>query len=75
MEITLKVDDEVEARARAFAAQRETTVEALVSEYLRELDTRSWGERFREFTARHAGRSAPGYRFDREACHDRSAHD
>lgn len=66
MEITLTLDDELLARVRALAVQRQATLDDLLSEQLRKLcemdeQTEAWVRRTRE-TAGHAGR---GYRFRR----------
>ena len=72
MDITLSIDEETLARARAFAAQRRMTLEELLAEQLRQATARE--EAIRSFERRaleQPGRSAPGWRFDRDACHDR----
>ncbi len=76
MEITLTLDDELVARARAVAEARQTTLDAMVAELLRQDSERiaaieAWVGRTRE----QAGRSEPGWRFDREELYDRRVMD
>ena len=74
--ITFAVDDEVLDKARVVAAQRKTTVNALVREFLVDIATRD--ER-RELARRELlelmrtskGRLAPDYTFDRDEAHER----
>jgi plasmid stability protein len=74
--ITLAIDDGVLDKVRVVAAQRKTTVNAMVREYLTELaegDQRR--ERARaellELMRTSKGRLRPDYRFDREETHER----
>jgi hypothetical protein len=74
--ITLAVDDEVLDKARVVAAQRKTTVNALVREFLIEIATRDERrERARhellELMRASKGRLAPDYIFDRDESHER----
>jgi len=74
--ITLAVDDEVLDKARVVAAQRKTTVNALVREFLIEIATRDERrERARhellELMRTSKGRLAPDYIFDRDESHER----
>lgn len=74
--ITFAVDDEVLDKARVIAAQRKTTVNALVREFLVDIATRD--ER-RELARRELlelmrtskGRLAADYSFDRDETHER----
>ncbi len=73
MELMLNVDDEVAARAQACADRCGTTLDALVEASLREIGERlERVEAWVHWTREHAGRSEPGWRFDREAIYDRS---
>ena len=74
--ITLAIDDAVIDKVRVVAAQRKTTVNALVRDYLTELaqgDERR--ERARaellELMRTSKGRLRPDYVFDREESHER----
>ena len=74
--ITLAVDDKVLDKARVVAAQRKTTVNALVREFLIEIATRDERrERARhellELMRTSKGRLAPDYIFDRDESHER----
>ncbi len=76
MEITLTLDDDLVARARTVAEARQTTLEAMVAELLRQESDRlaeieSWVTR----TRANAGRSEPGWRFRRDEVYDRRALD
>ncbi len=74
--ITFAIDDEVLDKARVFAAQRKTTVNAMVREFLVDIATRD--ER-RELARRELlelmrtskGRLRPDYVFSREDSHER----
>ena len=74
--ITLSVDDDVLDRVRIVAAEKRTTVNAMVREYLTDLAT---SDERRE-KARHAllelmrdskARMRPDFKFDREETHER----
>jgi hypothetical protein len=74
--ITFAVDDEVLDKARVVAAQRKTTVNAMVREFLIEIATRDERrERARrellELMRTSEGRLAPDYNFDRDEAHER----
>ena len=74
--ITFAVDDEVLDKARVVAAQRKTTVNAMVREFLTEIATRDdRRERARrelvELMRTSKGRLAPDYKFDRDESHER----
>ena len=74
--ITLAIDDEVLDRARIVAAEKKTTVNALVREFLANLAGRD--ERLAEARKQllrlmdtSKGRMAPDWKFDREETHER----
>jgi hypothetical protein len=74
--ITLAIDDEVLDRARIVAAEKKTTVNALVREFLADLAGRD--ERLAEARKQllrlmdtSKGRMAPDWKFDREETHER----
>ena len=74
--ITFAVDDEVLDKVRVVAAQRKTTVNAMVREFLTEIATRDdRRERARrelvELMRTSKGRLAPDYKFDRDESHER----
>jgi hypothetical protein len=74
--ITLAIDDEVLDRVRVVAAEKKTTVNALVREFLADLAGRD--ERLAEARKQllrlmdtSRGRMAPDWKFDREETHER----
>jgi hypothetical protein len=74
--ITLSVEDGVLREVRKYAAERETTVNALVREYLGRLARQKLeGEQAREELARLSDESearlGPAWKWDREALYDR----
>ena len=73
MEITLTLDDELVARARTVAEARQTTLDSLFRELLEEACQAGAGDEFVRLAHEHSGRSALGWRFHREAFHDRAA--
>jgi hypothetical protein len=74
--ITFAVDDEILDKARVVAAQRKTTLNAMVRDFLTEIATR---DEKREIARRELlelmrtskGRMAPDYSFDRDEAHER----
>ena len=74
--ITVTVPDDVYRNARIRAAERGTSVSALVGEYLRSLSGR--GAEFSRLEAQqqqiqsHIGRFRAGDRLDRDQLHDRA---
>ncbi len=73
MEITLKVDGELVARLREDAERRKTTVEERILQHLHSAyQTSERIEAYVRRTRETAGRSEPGWRFNREECYDRS---
>jgi hypothetical protein len=74
--ITLSIEDGVLLEARKYAAERDTTVNALVREYLTRLARQKReGEKAREELARLSDESdarlGPDWKWDREALYDR----
>jgi hypothetical protein len=74
--ITLAIEDEVLDRVRVVAAEKKTTVNALVREFLADLAGRD--ERLAEARRQllrlmdtSKGRMAPDWKFDREGTHER----
>jgi hypothetical protein len=74
--ITLAIDDEVLDKVRIVAAEKKTTVNALVREFLVDLASRD--ERLAEARKQllrlmdtSKGRMAPDWKFDREETHER----
>jgi hypothetical protein len=74
--ITLAIDDEVLDKVRVVAAEKKTTVNALVREFLADLAGRD--ERLAEARKQllrlmdtSKGRMAPDWKFDREGTHER----
>jgi len=74
--ITLAIEDEVLDKVRIVAAERKTTVNALVREFLADLAGRD--ERLAEARKQllrlmdtSKGRMAPDWKFDREETHER----
>lgn len=71
MDSTLSIDDETLARARSFAAQRRTTLEELFSEFIASVGAAGVADEFVRLMREQGGRSEPGFRFERDACHQR----
>ncbi|MBI2298219.1 MAG: hypothetical protein HYU66_04580 [Armatimonadetes bacterium] len=72
MEITLTLDEELVERARTCAERRQTTLDHMVAELLRREGERLDAiEAWVQYTREHAGRSEPGWRFNREEIYDR----
>jgi Arc/MetJ family transcription regulator len=74
--ITLAVDDDVLDRARLVAAQKRTTVNAMVRNFLAEVGEREdriaeARRQLRHLMDASEGRMAPGWRFDRDETHER----
>jgi len=74
--ITLAVDDDVLDRARLVAAQKRTTINAMVREFLSEVGKREdkVAEARRQLLHlmdTSEGRMAPGWKFDRDEAHER----
>ena len=74
--ITLAIEDEVLDKVRIVAAEKKTTVNALVREFLADLASRH--ERLAEARKQllrlmdtSEGRMAPDWKFDREETHER----
>jgi hypothetical protein len=74
--ITLAIEDEVLDKVRIVAAEKRTTVNALVREFLADLANRD--ERLAEARKQllqlmdtSKGRMAPDWKFDREETHER----
>jgi hypothetical protein len=74
--LTLAVDDDVLDKARVIAAQRKTTVNAMVRDFLVEIATRDekreeTRKRLLELVDNSEGRMAPDWKFDREGTYER----
>ena len=77
MNITLSADKELIEKARQYAQERNTSLNNLVRDYLKqlcgELDNQSVADEFSQLARTMPGRSAKGYRFNRESLYDRVA--
>ena len=74
--ITLAIEDEVLDRARLVAAEKKTTVNAMVREFLSEVGKREDRVAAARRELLHLmdtseGRMAPGWTFDRDEAHER----
>ena len=74
--ITLAIEDEVLDRARLVAAEKKTTVNAMVREFLSEVGKREDRIAAARLELLHLmdtseGRMAPGWTFDRDESHER----
>jgi hypothetical protein len=74
--ITLAVEEDVLERARVIAAERKTTVNAMVREFLADVarrDERMESARagLRELMRNSKGRMRPDFKFNREETHER----
>jgi hypothetical protein len=75
--ITLSAEDDLVAKARAYAQTRNTTVNQLIRDYLGRLtgqmDPQQAAEEFAELAHNRGGRSDEGFAFDRRDAHVRRA--
>jgi hypothetical protein len=74
--ITLAVDDKDLEAVRIYAAERQTSVNALVRDYIGQLarqrtQAQAAMARLRKLSEQSMAELGPDYRFDREALHDR----
>jgi serine/threonine-protein kinase RIO1 len=74
--ITLNMPDEVLDEARVYAAERKTTVNALVREYLLSITTQRKRAKaamaeLREMSERSNASLGPNFKFDRDSLYDR----
>ena len=73
--ITLSAEDDLVARARAYAQTRNTTLNQLIRDYLGRLtgqiDPQQAAEEFAELAHNRGGRSDEGFEFDRHDVHVR----
>lgn len=73
--ITLSAEEDLVAKARAYAQARDTTVNQLIRDYLGRLtgqiDPQQAAEEFAELARDRGGRSDEGFVFDRRAAHVR----
>jgi hypothetical protein len=73
--VTLSADEDLLAKARAYAQARNTTLNQLVRDYLHRLtgqiDPEQAATEFAELARSRPGRSDEGFRFDRRAAHAR----
>jgi hypothetical protein len=73
--ITLSAEDDLVAKARAYARTRNTTLNQLIRDYLRRLtgqiNPKQAAEEFAELARKCAGRSDEGFVFDRRDAHVR----
>ncbi len=74
--ITLAVDEDVLDKARVIAAQKKTTVNALVRDFLCEITARDEKreearKQLLQLMDSSEGRMASGWKFDREEAHER----
>ena len=75
MNITLSADEELIAKARAYAHAHRTTLNQLLRDYMARLTgllgPAAAADEFVRVARTHAGRSEEGFVFDRQATHDR----
>lgn len=73
--VTLTANEELLAKARAYAQVRKTTLNQLIRDYLTrltgEIDPHQAAEEFAELAHARPGRSDEGFAFDRRALHAR----
>ena len=74
--ITLSIDDKILENVRIVAAQKGTTVNALVRDFLTEIAGRDERQaearkQFLRLVNESKGRMAPDWKFDREETHER----
>ncbi len=75
MNITLSADPELVKKVREYATKNGTTLNRLIREYMEQVigekDADSAAAEFSQLAREKAGRSPEGYRFDRDAVHQR----
>ena len=75
MNFTLSIDDDLIAKAMAYAQARDMTLNQLVRDYLQrvtgKIDPRRAAEEFAELARSQPGRSDEDFAFDRAAAHAR----
>ena len=73
--ITLSANAELVRRAREYASAHSTTLNQLMREYMERLtgvaSPEESADEFTRVARTHPGRSPEGYRFDRDAAHER----
>jgi hypothetical protein len=74
--IILSIDENELEVVQIYAAKRQTTVEALVRDYIRKLvrqqtQPREAIARLREMSEQSTAELGPGYKFNRDSLHDR----
>lgn len=75
MNLTLSADEELIAKARAYAQAHNTTLNQMLRDYMRrvtgQLDRPQVAAEFAQNARLRPGRSEEGFRFDRESIHKR----
>lgn len=75
MNITLSADPELVKKVREYAARNGTTLNRLIREYMEQVigekDADSAAAEFSRLAREKAGRSPKGFRFNRDAAHQR----
>jgi hypothetical protein len=73
--ITLSADESAIAKARSYAKSHDKTLNQMIREYIQEIamksEKESFLDEFMKFTQEHAGRSEPGWKFNREEIYRR----
>jgi hypothetical protein len=75
MNITLSADPELVKKVREYAARKGTTLNRLIREYMEQVigekDADSAAAEFARLAREEAGQSPEGFRFNRDAAHQR----
>jgi hypothetical protein len=75
MNITLSADQKTILNSRKYAQEHGTSLNNLIREYLKKIsgedDRKENAREFAQLAESKAGCSKPGFRFDRDAVHDR----
>jgi len=75
MNLTLRIDEQLLQKARAYARARNTTLNQMIRDFLEQITSRTdpheAADEFARVAREHAGRSEDGLRFDRDAIHSR----
>jgi len=77
MNITLSADKKTISNSRRYAKEHGTSLNSLIRDYLKKIsgesDHKTNAQEFSQLAKSMAGRSEPGFRFNRDAMHNRDS--